>query len=62
MTDIPDPFKPTLDENHLLHLDAINLIKATREGDDAAAWETSHCTPPANRTWRSWYGALVGWR
>jgi hypothetical protein len=42
MTDMPDPFKgadTTLDENHLRHLDAINLIKATRDGDDAAAWE-----------------------
>jgi hypothetical protein len=42
MNDMPDPFKradTTLDENHLRHLDALNLIKATRDGDDAAAWE-----------------------
>jgi hypothetical protein len=43
MTDMPDPFKGAdtvadLDSDHLLHLDALNLIQASRDGDDATVW------------------------
>jgi hypothetical protein len=43
MTDMPDPFKcadtvADLDSDHLLHLHALNLIQASRDGDDATAW------------------------
>jgi len=55
MTDMPDPFKGAdtvadLDSDHLLHLDALNLIQASATETTQPRGRSSRFTPPANAT------------